>query len=940
MPQQSAGSSVPWPTLMALVVAVGGATLYFHPLTSDRPDFSGGNAQSLGNEDVEARLWQDPFQAVYSTYHAPASWTESMSVDLERGSTDIVLGSVRLGHQIGESIPTTQASGIDNTAAAYPSTQPQRNAARHSLEEIQNEITDAATNDDAPILILPVMVQADAYPEVTERRLRTRVAVLEALGIRGYSPVDTVHIGYFTTKWPAARLDDLPPAKIPNAEYPGVQTMDLVVPYEWCVASGIPMGGSPPATKYKRVLVLWINENVFYDFPVTRLGWLLQILIPCHVNADVTIIGPSVSTTLRAMVEEAAKLPAQPPTGCPLDSFGRSGTVRMLSPWATASDEALSLGVEPSKSALGQYESIEAYLSRRFAGDRPVPFQFVRTTHNDLDICKELAAELYRRDLDIPAGKQLALHDDNFYDETNSGDDGGDDTDADRDDCVAVIGEWDTFFGRALPLTFAAVASGHSLKDLVDHPEHFPEWIKPFVYLRGIDGKTASSLPGQEGGGEMGSDRSKSQTGDQGNLKVNGPEERPEGMNESDYLRRLADQLADWDAILKRDGKRLAAVGILGTDLYDKLLVLRAVRDRLPSGIVYFTTDLDARYNLPSEWKTTHNLVVAASYGLRLHRYYQGNISPFRDSLETAAFAATVAAVDPNQMSQGWNDQLSWPRIFEIGRTSAFDMSVDNIDEPTEWKFGTFTGTQTVDKPKIIQPERFDLETWWGTPHRISFLLLMLFFLALLLSVTFHLVCEKKLKFCNLFNYTTAFVILAIGGIGIFIAILVSLYEVKEEPFAWIEGISVWPTEAVRLLAALLCIHFIIKAKYEVERSDKKLSEQFKLTSCKTLCKQFREDCRRTPSLFRKTLLNSFRNWAVYGSDDSGEDRFPSPKEVKPRPTVAKVYAEAVWREYILHAKYSMRFCASSHLPRFISARPAVLWQSWGFLVPRCEVTR
>src|SRR5205085_12323098 len=48
-------------------------------------------------------------------------------------------------------------------------------------------------------------------------------------------------------------------------------------------------------------------------------------------------------------------------------------------------------------------------------------------------------------------------------------------------------------------------------------------------------------------------------------------------------------------------------------------------------------------------------------------------------------------------------------------------------------------------------------------------------------------------------------------------------------PFAWAEGISVWPTEAVRLFAALLCLHLIVSDLRKVRENDRKLEDGLRL---------------------------------------------------------------------------------------------------------------
>ena len=88
-------------------------------------------------------------------------------------------------------------------------------------------------------------------------------------------------------------------------------------------------------------------------------------------------------------------------------------------------------------------------------------------------------------------------------------------------------------------------------------------------------------------------------------------------------------------------GKELKAIGVLGSDVYDKLLILQAVRKRFPNAI-FFTTDLDARLLHTSQYEWTRNLVIASHFGLQLHPTLQNDIPSFRDSYQTSAFFSVL----------------------------------------------------------------------------------------------------------------------------------------------------------------------------------------------------------------------------------------------------------------------------------------------------------
>src|SRR5262249_358447 len=152
-----------------------------------------------------------------------------------------------------------------------------------------------------------------------------------------------------------------------------------------------------------------------------------------------------------------------------------------------------------------------------------------------------------------------------------------------------------------------------------------------------------------------------------------------------DYLRRLARHIREEHERLRREenSQGFTSIGVFGTDLYDKLLVLQAIRHEFRSA-TFFTTDLDARYLDPRDLPWTRNLLVASSYGLQLRNDIQGEIPPFRNSYQTATFLAARVAlsdadaarkratlIEPSRIAN-W---LGEPRLYEIGRTEAVDLS-------------------------------------------------------------------------------------------------------------------------------------------------------------------------------------------------------------------------------------------------------------------------
>jgi hypothetical protein len=188
-----------------------------------------------------------------------------------------------------------------------------------------------------------------------------------------------------------------------------------------------------------------------------------------------------------------------------------------------------------------------------------------------------------------------------------------------------------------------------------------------------LDGEAAESADAQQANNPKSS--SEYPTSLQELAKWTPEANKAEGSAQFDYLARLGDVIAGLDRDLWRRGRsRVSAVGIIGSDVYDTLLILQALRNRLPDA-VFFTTDLDARFWNPTELDWSRNLIVLSGYGLRLKDGLQSGVAPFRESAQCAQFLATLNALRDETLPP--LDLVS-PRRFEIGRAGPVDMSVTN----------------------------------------------------------------------------------------------------------------------------------------------------------------------------------------------------------------------------------------------------------------------
>lgn len=199
---------------------------------------------------------------------------------------------------------------------------------------------------------------------------------------------------------------------------------------------------------------------------------------------------------------------------------------------------------------------------------------------------------------------------------------------------IVLITEHDTAYGRAIPHAFEMARKAVNMRCTGKEDAPFDkDTFTVFRVLRGIDG----NVPGDSGDEH---DSSHARQPGRQTSPADLPEivERPpQGRSQYDYLRRLQPRIEQLDDI--------AAIGVVGSDVYDKLLVLRALKPICPD-CVFFTTDLDAIYTHPDQRPNTRNLLIASHFGLSLDKDLQRQTPPFRDSYQTATFLATRLALN------------------------------------------------------------------------------------------------------------------------------------------------------------------------------------------------------------------------------------------------------------------------------------------------------
>ncbi len=465
------------------------------------------------------------------------------------------------------------------------------------------------------VAVLGVMLEGGPYEENKEVRRRLRYAVQLALTSSDLiGPADRTHLYTNLVTLPLA-------AK-------GTQHFASALAWEWF---------APDTPTNVSACVVWLNEDDFSSQPLFRLQALVANLMPQDAKASFYLIGPRSSDTLRALVSDA---PA-PAALTNLAALAKSGRFQILSPEVTAADDWL-LRDKPADTA--RREQIQARLAGLLTLTDASPPVFRNWIATDTELATLVARELANR-VAPPV--------------------------ASSNNVVALITEQDTLYGRTLAGALTA-----ALKNEPCCGERTNVWR--YTYLRGLDGsKPQREMPSENPPVIPSTPEAALQSA----LARQQKGETADGDSQLDYVMRLAMFLQQRDAELRRENRRIMAVGLAGSDAYDKLILLRALRHRL-SEAVFFTTDLDARLWTKEELKYTRNVVVASAYSLNpapAKPHWSEQFPPFRDVYQTALFRTCRAVIlhegDPANSLDATADDLAG-HLYAIGRRGPIPLTL------------------------------------------------------------------------------------------------------------------------------------------------------------------------------------------------------------------------------------------------------------------------
>lgn len=900
------------PVIAILAILAVAFLLSRSQLKSTRPETPYRLEHAVPHEDkIDARLWQDPFKVVLD--HEKAKHSEEKSENINK----------RLG---------------------CPST--------HDVNQVSERINtlydgkDQDTQQRNPIVqVLLTIVRDGTFAEDRERRLRNRYAVLTALSVSAMAPEDSKHIQFFKLQWTKKNKLNL---DIRNDEVPKIDVYDeksepLIVPFEWFRRTEVyPVEREDDRPEH--VMVVWLPESAFSHKPLTRIAQVIDALgrngsdqesdnvfytwfeeqknkteAQKLKTVQIDVIGPSYSDTLQAMLKEAKLRESEPINNSKVDdsSFVDVNSVfvdvnsvlvdlTIFSPWSTASPALL---VEPDsyESSLRDTYSRDS-LPEMFAEipDRfsKINIKFIRMIGSDDLLVEQLIGELYRRGVDV-------LH---------KGDD-------DVGDHVALISEWDTFYGKTFPLLFATAIRSWDVKNhKIDWPQYtknlklkapldndpsFPENLHTYKYIKGVDGKLPKSQSIEEK--QQGEEKES-----ESKWTYSKSLELPIGTGQLDYVRRLAQNLKDEH---ERRGSELKAIGVIGSDVYDKLILLHALREQFDD-VIIFMTDLDARMMHYEQFKWTRNVIVASNFGLGLDKSYQSGVyyqqsplPPFRDNYQTALFFACRTALGLKRHGGGkrirymchepLTDLLRHPRLFEIGRGQAVDLSIDKTSIHPE--------RDNVIADRTLYEKYLLIKNIFLTILIVCLCILLLMQISQKVRKIVSLALLKSKKW----DFSVIGVKLAVIGVILFsLVVIIDHHRPGGEPFSLFAGISIWPGEVLRLIVVILGIYFIFKSLNDLDKNKNELCDENEFGLCKLMTPK--------PITFTKWHLNKKElecsrkgliNWSFYRKIVGvyywikcwvHYCYWIGPHEWKP--IKKRVSAQLLWREYLVREATHNRF--------------------------------
>lgn len=413
--------------------------------------------------------------------------------------------------------------------------------------------------------------------------------------------------------------------------------------------------------------------------------------------------------------------------------------------------------------------------------------------------------------------------------------------------------------------------------------------IRNIFYLKSSDGNPKKTAA--QGKKDKNEDQSDDKPDHVSIIDLRRPPPLAIGPGQMDYFHRLAEEIRNVHNTVdfkKRDSGAKAVV-ILGSDFKDKLLIIGALREKMPH-LLILTTDLDAQMLYPKHWRSTRNLVVASHFDLLLQekektkndkkreaesknrnednktyfwqRAYQDRFPLFRDSQQTNIFYRTLAIAEGNTSSID-DSEKTFPRIFEVGRNGFVRLSdtqknaAEKNSSVDNHHFGRMLSALTF-QDNVEKNYNLDYHPSDSTQENTAKRLSLLFWIAAFL-IWFHFAIRPWSGTLSLY--------LLLFPLVIFASAFWFGMSQSGEPLSFTEGVSLGPTIFIQIIAVLLAVALFIRAICELDKNFRVLSREYSSILNVTVCPVDHEPDECGPWLKKRlrSLVPWLRGMNVWG---------------------------------------------------------------------------
>lgn len=683
---------------------------------------------------------------------------------------------------------------------------------RYSLEALARGLAEGVRLEEPPdggerLLVLLESLRGGTLSEDHERRLRGRYATVAAFARESLYPAHSKRLNLL---WFAELAAD---RGSPDRQFSDPQSGGVLVPYEYLER------GTGSVSPYSRVVVCWVDEAAIERNPL-EFGLQFERRVRAELRSatndsvaerlDVRWLGPTTSGGLRSLLRGLDR---------PSDERDRT-RLKIVTPYATSPQVHLPTDAawEARGLSLRRAVNTDDVLARLLVNELLVRIPSLMPVHHLDDGTRERSSPAWARALAAP------LRMVGFVPPARRG----------TPVRVALITELDSTYGQAWIRNMQAARD--ELAGVAGQPGAHPQLgdleFTVFPVFGWVDGVVREPSDKRDASAATSVAR-----------------DYPAEAHQLDYLHRLRDDL--------QSSGDFAAVAILVTEEYDTMMILESLRPQFP-GAMFLTTDLDARYLQARHAPFTRNLIVASHFGLS-PQAGPGDAGPdadgalrvapeFRDGYQTGVWHTVRALANNVEPRPPATDS-----IYEIGRSRSIALDVEAGPQPghltqksQESRLASSatplariaTRVEELLAPKGVEAAEkgaTDEGEALAAPPLGIYVWALASAAALLLGLlVFSTRTGRKQGDAGRADSKTLLKFAVIGGLASALAAGALVVELAQrtypaEPLALLEGVSAWPTIALRVLTTVVSLFALVMIPLRLRRAERSLGRRHRI---------------------------------------------------------------------------------------------------------------